>query len=131
MGGASWGLNAPPSIDFNRVGHHKPTHSTGRRGLPFVLRDQYGATVLGECPERQRGRTVNPLAYAFVGSSPTSPTIAEFSPCYRSAFSRFDPYCPQSKGHICSFRVRLQLPHPVARKLCAISHIDVMHRHRC
>jgi hypothetical protein len=30
----------------------------------------------GECPEWQRGRTVNPLAYAFVGSSPTSPTIA-------------------------------------------------------
>src|SRR5262245_2748433 len=29
---------------------------------------------LGECPERQMGRTVNPLAYAFVGSSPTSPT---------------------------------------------------------
>jgi hypothetical protein len=29
----------------------------------------------GECPERQRGRTVNPLADAFVGSSPTSPTI--------------------------------------------------------
>ena len=31
--------------------------------------------LTGECPERQRGRTVNPLAYAFVGSSPTSPTI--------------------------------------------------------
>ena len=31
---------------------------------------------MGECPERQRGRTVNPLAYAFVGSSPTSPTSA-------------------------------------------------------
>ena len=30
--------------------------------------------VLGECPERQRGRTVNPLAYAFAGSSPASPT---------------------------------------------------------
>ena len=30
---------------------------------------------MGECPEWQRGRTVNPLAYAFVGSSPTSPTI--------------------------------------------------------
>jgi 23S rRNA (guanosine2251-2'-O)-methyltransferase len=30
---------------------------------------------VGECPEWQRGRTVNPLAYAFVGSSPTSPTI--------------------------------------------------------
>ena len=32
-------------------------------------------STAGECPERQRGRTVNPLAYAFVGSSPTSPTI--------------------------------------------------------
>jgi hypothetical protein len=31
----------------------------------------------GECPEWQRGRTVNPLAYAFVGSSPTSPTNQE------------------------------------------------------
>ena len=30
---------------------------------------------LGECPEWQRGRTVNPLSYDFVGSSPTSPTI--------------------------------------------------------
>src|SRR5262249_3086503 len=28
----------------------------------------------GECPERQRGRTVNPLSDDFVGSSPTSPT---------------------------------------------------------
>lgn len=33
----------------------------------------------GECPERQRGRTVNPLAYAFVGSSPTSPTTTLLS----------------------------------------------------
>ena len=31
-------------------------------------------SILGECPEWQRGRTVNPLADAFVGSSPTSPT---------------------------------------------------------
>ena len=31
-------------------------------------------STAGECPEWQRGRTVNPLAYAFVGSSPTSPT---------------------------------------------------------
>ena len=30
--------------------------------------------TLGQCPERQRGRTVNPLAIAFVGSSPTWPT---------------------------------------------------------
>src|SRR6185437_5961294 len=34
----------------------------------------YLPALTGECPERQRGRTVNPLAYAFVGSSPTSPT---------------------------------------------------------
>jgi hypothetical protein len=33
----------------------------------------------GECPEWQRGRTVNPLAYAFVGSSPTSPTTSKIS----------------------------------------------------
>src|SRR6204780_2746760 len=36
----------------------------------------------GECPERQRGRTVNPLAYAFVGSSPTSPTILLRTTCF-------------------------------------------------
>ena len=41
---------------------------------PFVFRDQCDAAGLGECPEWQRGRTVNPLAYAFVGSSPASPT---------------------------------------------------------
>ena len=44
-----------PSIDFNRVGHHKPTHSTGRRGLPFVLRDQYGATVWESVPSGKGG----------------------------------------------------------------------------
>ena len=33
------------------------------RSEPIVFRDQYGATASGgECPERQRGRTVNPLA---------------------------------------------------------------------
>ena len=42
--------------------------------MPFETQVR-GATVAGECPEWQRGRTVNPLAYAFVGSSPTSPTI--------------------------------------------------------
>ena len=35
--------------------------------------------ALGECPEWQRGGTVNPLAYAFVGSSPTSPTTRDES----------------------------------------------------
>ena len=30
---------------------------------------------MGRCPERQRGRTVNPLAEAFAGSSPARPTV--------------------------------------------------------
>src|SRR5262245_1102096 len=51
---------------------------TLRHGLPinrpcwpcmFMQRE-----TAGEGSEQQRGRTVNPLAYAFVGSSPTSPT---------------------------------------------------------
>src|SRR5262245_42474245 len=54
---------------------------TLRHGLPIkpALSALYASVRMqretaGECPERQRGRTVNPLAYAFVGSSPTSPT---------------------------------------------------------
>ena len=47
-----------------RTGWSKHAHGTSRR-----------MSILGECPEWQRGRTVNPLADAFVGSSPTSPTI--------------------------------------------------------
>src|ERR1700758_4105089 len=43
--------------------------------------------VAGECPERQRGRTVNPLAYAFVGSSPTSPTTLNFQGNSQIAFA--------------------------------------------
>ena len=46
--------------------------------VPHVIQNRVRpagcARRAGECPERQRGRTVNPLAYAFVGSSPTSPT---------------------------------------------------------
>jgi hypothetical protein len=30
---------------------------------------------MGECPEWQRGRTVNPLRERFAGSSPASPTV--------------------------------------------------------
>ena len=30
---------------------------------------------MGRCPEWQRGRTVNPLAEAFEGSSPSRPTV--------------------------------------------------------
>ena len=36
-------------------------------------------TKTGECLSGQKGRTVNPLAPAFVGSNPTSPTIAFYS----------------------------------------------------
>ena len=32
------------------------------------------SSIVGRCPERQRGRTVNPLAIAFEGSSPSWPT---------------------------------------------------------
>ena len=49
---------------------HKPGLPNGRR----VRLTEATRARAGECPEWQRGRTVNPLAYAFVGSSPTSPT---------------------------------------------------------
>jgi hypothetical protein len=56
------------------------TGDGGRHGTPADPRyclthcECLGTRAAGECPEWQRGRTVNPLAYAFVGSSPTSPT---------------------------------------------------------
>src|SRR5262245_55196273 len=59
---------APVRADLARL--------TPPNALPITRRDQASAGMRGsgECPERQRGRTVNPLADAFVGSSPTSPT---------------------------------------------------------
>src|SRR5262249_15449316 len=59
---------APAQADLARL--------TPRKALPITRRDHASAGMRGsgECPERQRGRTVNPLADAFVGSSPTSPT---------------------------------------------------------
>src|SRR5688500_2127290 len=50
-------------------------YAKGRGMGQAPARRQSSQSVKGECPERQRGRTVNPLANAFVGSSPTSPTI--------------------------------------------------------
>src|SRR6185295_1555776 len=61
------------SIDFDQVPDHK-TAGPDRRASPVCLSRSMWCGGLGECPEWQRGRTVNPLAYAFVGSSPTSPT---------------------------------------------------------
>ena len=55
----------PGTVDTTRRAPHNPA---GTRILSMR------GSRSGECPERQRGRTVNPLAYAFVGSSPTSPT---------------------------------------------------------
>ena len=51
------------SIDFTRASPHK-TDKLGRPPVGLIVfRDQQGANRLqGECPERQRGRTVNPLA---------------------------------------------------------------------
>ena|SRR5262249_34849244 len=46
----------------------------------------------GECPERQRVRTVNPLADAFVGSSPTSPTILKYQENLSIWPVRFRPF---------------------------------------
>ena len=65
------------AVDTASPRHHKTAHAIpapqgGRLSFPHVMRTSRRA---GECPEWQRGRTVNPLAYAFVGSSPTSPTI--------------------------------------------------------
>jgi hypothetical protein len=59
------------AVDTAEPAPHKP-------GLPTATCIHEDArSTAGECPEWQRGRTVNPLAYAFVGSSPTSPTMQE------------------------------------------------------
>src|SRR5690348_15175962 len=64
--------NRPRSIDFPGVADHKTANPDKRRRLSPEIEAAW--LFGGECPEWQRGRTVNPLAYAFVGSSPTSPT---------------------------------------------------------
>ena len=76
------GKNRPP-LTSTRGLTIKPGIPTGHRAGSFVFRDQCDAAGLGECPEWQRGRTVNPLAYAFVGSSPTSPTSLRALPALR------------------------------------------------
>ena len=60
------------AVDTTQRAPHKPGLLTGTCVSARVRR-----STAGECPERQRGRTVNPLAYAFVGSSPTSPTSSK------------------------------------------------------
>ena len=72
--------NHPLDLGFQPL-HKAPTQRA--RVIPGLLGVWLKATVfcrmaaiLGECPEWQRGRTVNPLRYRFEGSSPSSPTIA-------------------------------------------------------
>ena len=77
--GLSQGLVAlwrgiPAFLDFERGADHKARRFRGTWGMPFCPDRSTRCVELGECPEWQRGRTVNPLAYAFAGSSPASPT---------------------------------------------------------
>src|SRR5262245_26522112 len=70
------GAKIKTSSAFSALAQADLARLTPRKALPITRRDQASARMRGsgECPERQRGRTVNPLADAFVGSSPTSPT---------------------------------------------------------
>src|SRR5215470_16527209 len=63
-------------VAFSALARADLARLTPPNALPITRRDHASAGMRGsgECPERQRGRTVNPLADAFVGSSPTSPT---------------------------------------------------------
>src|SRR5262249_47354814 len=63
-------------VAFSTLARANLARLTPPNALPITRRDHASAGMRGsgECPERQRGRTVNPLADAFVGSSPTSPT---------------------------------------------------------
>ena len=60
-----WGI---PPLSVRPPEKRTPRRYCLRCCIPLVKRHP------GECPERQGGRTVNPLAYAFVGSNSTSPT---------------------------------------------------------
>src|SRR5215472_15833575 len=66
-------------VAFSTLARTDLARLTPPNALPITRRDHASAGMRGsgECPERQRGRTVNPLAYAFVGSSPTAPTTQE------------------------------------------------------
>src|SRR5262249_14416395 len=68
-------------VAFSTLARTDLARLTPPNALPITRRDHASAGMRGsgECPERQRGRTVNPLADAFVGSSPTSPTILKLN----------------------------------------------------
>ncbi len=74
-GGTGIAINRPAS-DAARTAEALRPAPSGLVLLEDLVPDTRRETGSGteECPERQRGRTVNPLAYAFVGSSPTSST---------------------------------------------------------
>ena len=63
-----------------------------------------GPTIFGRMPESgQKGRTVNPLATACVGSNPTSPTILK----NRFGFEVLDPITRRNNSN-CILQVYLQ-----------------------
>ena len=110
------------------------------KGLGFARRPfgqsarRFGARA-GECPEWQRGGTVNPLAYAFVGSSPTSPTTRNRAFRLRGAETddfkeTWGPIVGRPRGYSTvvvqqpsklRMRVRFPLPAPSLRSSLALN----------
>src|SRR5215472_15746202 len=81
-------------VAFSALARADLARLTPPNALPITRRDHASAGMRGsgECPERQRGRTVNPLAYAFVGSSPTSPTSLKIKEKRRIWPDQFRPF---------------------------------------
>jgi hypothetical protein len=74
----SWGLGklaSPPTFirTVSSAGRAPALQAGGRRFEPVTVHHRLGNTVEGY-QSGQMGRTVNPLAYAFVGSNPTPST---------------------------------------------------------
>ena len=103
-------------VAFGVRGHYKTRSKLGTNENSRLDR---ALSALGECPEWQRGGTVNPLAYAFVGSSPTSPTTRK-----ERTYSRRLIRAPELRGYSTvvvqqpsklNMRVRFPLPAPSYR----------------
>ena len=101
-------------VDTGGRRYHKSARNS-RLARAFCFdrpRDARAAGDTGECPERQRGRTVNPLAYAFVGSSPTSPTTYETDAARRDATCGCSSMVEQQPSKLMT-RVRFPSPAPL------------------
>ena len=103
-------------VAFGVRGHYKTRSKLGSDEIPHLDR---ALSALGECPEWQRGGTVNPLAYAFVGSSPTSPTTRRSLTLSRRLFRApifrgYSTVVVQQPSKL-NMRVRFPLPAPTLR----------------